>query len=99
MIYRAFFATTRPLSSLEEKVITTNGEIISTAQGMLAQVRCAIHGYAIGAAEIIDGKLSIGFEFYLSMIARDAFIFNDDIVVKLATNFDDRFFDAVDLFG
>ena len=98
ILYRAFLTIARPLSSFEVKVITTNRETVSSAQRVLAHPRRAIDGNAIGATEIIDGKLSVGFEFDLSMIARNTLIFNDDIVVELATNFDDRFFDAIDLF-
>ena len=58
-LYRAFLAIARPLSSFKVKIITTNGETVSTTQRVLAQVWGTIHGNAIGAAEIIDGKLCI----------------------------------------
>src|SRR5437764_12140693 len=85
------------LSSLKVEIITPDGEAIAAAQQVLAQMRCAIDGNAIGAAKIIDGKLPISLVFYLSMIARNTFVFNNDIIRELAPNVDNGFFDAVDL--
>src|SRR5947209_6934818 len=64
---------------------------------MLAHVRCAIDGDTIGAAKIKNGKLSIRLMLDLSMIARDAFVFNNDIITELTTDVDHRFLNAVDL--
>src|SRR5437899_11218705 len=64
---------------------------------MLAHVQFAIDGNTIGAAKIKNGKLSIWLILDLSMIARDAFVFNDDIIAELTTNVDHRFLNAVNL--
>src|SRR4051794_20208253 len=54
------------------------------------------NGYPIGAAQIKKGKLPT-LVFNLSVVARDAFIFNDNIVTQLAPNVNHRFFNAIGL--
>ena len=57
------------LSSLKIEVITPDSEVITVAQDVLALVRCAIDGNAIGAAKIKNGELPIELELDLSVIA------------------------------
>ena len=86
-----------PLPSLKVEVIVADGEMVTAVQRVLAQMGCAVHRDAVGAAEIKDDELPIRLIFDLSMVARDALVFDDNIITELATNIDDRFFDLVDL--
>src|SRR5579875_2504978 len=62
---------------------------------MLAHVRRIIDGDTVGAAKIKDDELPIGLIFDLSVIARDALVFDDNVIAQLTTYIDDRLFDAV----
>ena len=54
---------------MEVEVITAAGKAVSILQNVLAHVRCAIDGDAIGAAQIENGELPICLVLDLGMIA------------------------------
>ena len=81
--------------SLKVKIITAYGEIVTIAQDMVALIWRPIDGNAIGAAKIKNGELPIRLELDLSVISRDTLILNNNIVIQLAANFDDRFLNVI----
>ena len=85
------------LSSLKVKIITTDNKVVAAVQGMLAQMWRTVHSDAVSTTEVKDNKLSVWRELDLRVIARDAFIFNDNIVTQLAPNVNHRFFNAIGL--
>ncbi len=85
--------------SLEVEIITADGEAVTGAQDMVTLIRRPIDGNTIGTAKIKKSELPIGLEFDLSMIARDALVLNNNIVIQLPPDFDDRFLDAIRLFA
>ena len=64
---------------------------------MVAHIGRFVDGDAVGAAKVKDGELTIRLIFDLCVIARDTFVFNDDIIAELAAYINDWFFDLVGL--
>lgn len=62
---------------------------------MLAHIGCVVDGDAVGAAKVKNGKLAIRLVLDLGMVARDAFVFDYDVVAELTANIDDGFFNLV----
>src|SRR5258708_38473426 len=87
------------LSSLKVKIITTDNEVVTMAQRMLAQMWSTVNCDAVGTAKVKDNKLPIRGKLDLGVIARDAFIFHTDIIAKLTPNVDHRPFYTIDLRG
>src|SRR5258706_9083329 len=87
------------LSSLKVKIITTDNEVVTVAQDMLAQMRRTVHSDAVSTTEVKDNKLSVWRELDLRVITRDAFIFHDDIIGQLTSDINDRLFYAIDFWG
>src|SRR5438270_10061284 len=87
------------LSSLKVKIITTDNKVVAVVQGMLAQMWRTVHSDAVSTTEVKDNKLSVWRELDLRVIARDAFIFYDDIIGQLTSDVNDRLFYAIDFWG
>ena len=62
---------------------------------MLAHIGCIVDGDTVGAAKVKNGKLAIRLVLDLGMIARDAFVFDYDVIAELTANIDDGFFNLV----
>src|SRR5579883_1131062 len=83
--------------SFKEKIIAADNEAITIAQNVLTHLRYIIDRNTVSAPQIKNHKLSVWLKFDLRVIARDAFIFDDNIIAQLPTDIDDRFFNAIDL--
>src|SRR6266487_187804 len=63
---------------------------------MLAHIWRIINRNTISATKIKDGKLPIWLIFDLGMIARNLFVFDNNIIAELAAKVNNLLFDAVD---
>src|SRR5258706_4125235 len=85
------------LSSFKVKIITADNEVVTMAQRMLAQMWRTVNCDAVGTAKVKHNKLPIWGELDLRVIARDAFIFHNDIIAKLTPDIDHGLFYTIDL--
>src|SRR5579863_8566105 len=81
--------------SLIMKIVAPDSKNVSVTKHMLTHARNLINKCPVCAAKIKDSKL-LSIKFDLCMIASNTLVFDNDIVIELATNAHHRFFDAVD---
>src|SRR5258708_26461137 len=81
--------------SLVIKIVAPNSKNIPVTKHMLAHTWNLIDKCPICTTKIKDSKL-LSIKFDLCVVASNAFIFNNDIVIELTANAYHRFFDAID---